>query len=43
MTNHEHVEIMKSNPGSIFVAFVEDNTMSSKWYFENHVSYFVQN
>ena len=25
-----------------FVAFVEDNaTMSSIWYFENHVSYFV--
>ena len=29
---------------SVFVAFVEDNaTMSSIWYFENHVSYFVQN
>ena len=29
---------------SIFVAFVEDNgTMSSIRYFENHVSYFVQN
>ena len=28
----------------IFVAFVEDNaTMSSIRYFENHVSYFVQN
>ena len=28
----------------LFVAFVEDNgTMSSKRYFENHVSYFVQN
>ena len=31
-------------PFSIFVAFVEDNaTMSSIGYFENHVSYFVQN
>ena len=29
---------------TIFVAFVEDNaTMSSIRYFENHVSYFVQN
>ena len=28
----------------VFVAFVEDNaTMSSIRYFENHVSYFVQN
>ena len=28
----------------IFVAFVEDNaTMTSIRYFENHVSYFVQN
>ena len=28
----------------LFVAFVEDNaTMSSKRYFENHVSDFVQN
>ena len=28
----------------LFVAFVKDNaTMSSIWYFENHVSYFVQN
>ena len=28
----------------VFVAFVEDNaTMSSVRYFENHVSYFVQN
>ena len=28
----------------LFVAFVEDNaTMSSIRYFENHVSYFVQN
>ena len=29
---------------AFFVAFVEDNaTMSSIWYFENHVSHFVQN
>ena len=29
---------------TVFVAFVEDNaTMSSIRYFENHVSYFVQN
>ena len=29
---------------NIFVALVEDNaTMSSIWYFENHVSYFLQN
>ena len=28
----------------IFVAFVEDNaSISSLWYFENYVSYFVQN
>ena len=30
--------------GSVIVAFVEDNaSMSSLRYFENHVSYFVQN
>ena len=31
-------------PRLVFVAFVKDNaTMSSIRYFENHVSYFVQN
>ena len=29
---------------AFFVAYVEDKaTMSSIWYFENYVSYFVQN
>ena len=36
--------VLVTNKSPIFVAFVEDNaTMSSIRYFENHVSYFVQN
>ena len=47
MRVYRDFEIPKSNFKGfliIFVAFVKDNaTMSSIWYFENHVSYFVQN
>ena len=40
----EKGEIVTSKQFLLFVAFVEDNaTMSSIWYFENRVSYFVQN
>ena len=36
--------LVKIGRKSVFVAFVEDNaTISSIEYFENHVSYFVQN
>ena len=38
------LKLFADDNGAIFVTFVKDNaTMSSVRYFENHVSYLVQN